>query len=392
VFLERPEGVDLPDGAGFRPGRPYERATRPDVLVPSAQDFLTVGHLYRAIKNGFGRLARELGEAQLFIGQSDAQITPAIGRFNELIAVTNLETAQAALEAIVEQGEGSPGHSQNSHYVKFFGVRDELAALAAADPRFAPAWPAARNPVMRKPPTPEGKVHITAPGTAPLLDLGNAVYGLMLRCLMGVFGQPAVSHSQRRTLYETAINLMHAIVPIAEQLARLPATTLAPTPTAGLTFTLPRSITPVSDPRLLPIIAERADEIAKAASAIAGRYAGLMGIPTDLAQIASSQTTAVAAPGARSMAGGTTALSAAAEPDQARPPPPPPIPVEEAVGRDITIRFDGRRCIHARFCVLQAPTVFKANTPGTWIYPDTVDAERLIAVAEQCPSGAITYV
>src|SRR5262245_10965845 len=56
VFLERPEGVDLPDGAGFGPGRPYERATRPDVLVPSAQDFLTVGYLYRAIENGFGRL------------------------------------------------------------------------------------------------------------------------------------------------------------------------------------------------------------------------------------------------------------------------------------------------------------------------------------------------
>jgi CDGSH-type Zn-finger protein/uncharacterized Fe-S cluster protein YjdI len=66
-------------------------------------------------------------------------------------------------------------------------------------------------------------------------------------------------------------------------------------------------------------------------------------------------------------------------------------PIEEAVGQSVTIRFDGRRCIHARFCVLQAPTVFKANTPGTWIYPDTMDAERLVAVAENCPSGAITY-
>src|SRR5262249_60195060 len=112
-------------------------------------------------------LARAPEKAQFFMGHPDPQTPPAIGRFNELIAVTNLETAQAALEAIVEQGEGSPGHSQNSHYVKFCGVRDELAALAAADPRFAPAWPAARNPVMRMPPTPQGKYHVTAPATPP---------------------------------------------------------------------------------------------------------------------------------------------------------------------------------------------------------------------------------
>ena len=392
VFLERPEGVDLPDGAGFGPGRPYERATRPDVLVPSAQDFLTVGYLYRAIENGFGRLTRELGEARLFIGQADAQITPAIGRFNQLIAVTNLKTACAAIEAIVEQGEGSPGHVQNSHYVKFCGVRDELAALSTADPGFAPAWPVARNPVMRKPPTPEGKVHVDAPDTARLLDLGNATYGLMLRCLMGAFGQPAASRSLRRSLYDAAIDLMHATVPVAEQLARLPATTRSPTPTAGLTFTLPRSITPISDTRLLRIIAERADEIAKSSSAIPAGRADLANVPGELARIAAALATATGAAPRAPSAAAQGAGDLAAQPAKTEPVPPRPAPVEEVQGRDITIRFDGKRCIHARFCVLQAPTVFKANTPGTWIDPDAIDAERLVAVAEQCPSGAITYV
>jgi CDGSH-type Zn-finger protein len=36
--------------------------------------------------------------------------------------------------------------------------------------------------------------------------------------------------------------------------------------------------------------------------------------------------------------------------------------------------------------------VFKANTPGAWLYPDAMDSDRLVGVAEQCPSGAITYV
>ena len=41
--------------------------------------------------------------------------------------------------------------------------------------------------------------------------------------------------------------------------------------------------------------------------------------------------------------------------------------------------------------MLEAPTVFKANTPGEWIYPDTMAAERLVDVAHKCPSGAIRY-
>jgi CDGSH-type Zn-finger protein/uncharacterized Fe-S cluster protein YjdI len=64
---------------------------------------------------------------------------------------------------------------------------------------------------------------------------------------------------------------------------------------------------------------------------------------------------------------------------------------ETVKGQAITITFDAKRCIHARHCVLGAPSVFKANTPGDWIFPDTLDANRLAAVAEQCPSGAITY-
>jgi uncharacterized Fe-S cluster protein YjdI len=62
-----------------------------------------------------------------------------------------------------------------------------------------------------------------------------------------------------------------------------------------------------------------------------------------------------------------------------------------ARGRDIEITFDERLCIHSRFCVLQAPHVFKANTSGEWIFPDALNAAALAAVARNCPSGALTY-
>ncbi|MBW8744953.1 MAG: CDGSH iron-sulfur domain-containing protein [Sphingomonas sp.] len=64
---------------------------------------------------------------------------------------------------------------------------------------------------------------------------------------------------------------------------------------------------------------------------------------------------------------------------------------EIAQGREIEVTFDTGLCIHSRFCVLQAPDVFKANTPGQWIFPDRMSAPALAAVARNCPSGAITY-
>ena len=64
---------------------------------------------------------------------------------------------------------------------------------------------------------------------------------------------------------------------------------------------------------------------------------------------------------------------------------------EEYRGRSVTIRFDGAKCIHSRFCVLGQPGVFRANVEGPWIDPDAADPERIAEVAHRCPSGAITY-
>jgi CDGSH-type Zn-finger protein/uncharacterized Fe-S cluster protein YjdI len=70
----------------------------------------------------------------------------------------------------------------------------------------------------------------------------------------------------------------------------------------------------------------------------------------------------------------------------------PPTPaIEEAQGKSLVLRFEGKRCIHSRQCVLGAPEVFRANVQGPWLHPDAVPAEDLIAIAHTCPSGAITY-
>jgi len=65
--------------------------------------------------------------------------------------------------------------------------------------------------------------------------------------------------------------------------------------------------------------------------------------------------------------------------------------VQTARGERITINFDTRRCIHARRCVMGAPSVFRANVEGTeWIDPDGASPEAIVRIAYACPSGAIT--
>jgi CDGSH-type Zn-finger protein/uncharacterized Fe-S cluster protein YjdI len=64
---------------------------------------------------------------------------------------------------------------------------------------------------------------------------------------------------------------------------------------------------------------------------------------------------------------------------------------QEYRGKSIAVRFDGRKCIHSRNCVLGRPDVFVPNASGDWIQPDAAPAEEIAAIARACPSGAITY-
>jgi CDGSH-type Zn-finger protein/uncharacterized Fe-S cluster protein YjdI len=65
--------------------------------------------------------------------------------------------------------------------------------------------------------------------------------------------------------------------------------------------------------------------------------------------------------------------------------------IQEVRGGKIVVRFEGSRCIHSRNCVLGQPDVFVEGAPGQWMFPDRAAPEQIAAVAETCPSGAITY-
>ncbi|HAT6803332.1 TPA: iron-binding protein [Citrobacter freundii] len=60
-------------------------------------------------------------------------------------------------------------------------------------------------------------------------------------------------------------------------------------------------------------------------------------------------------------------------------------------GRDVTLYFDGSKCIHSRNCILDRPDVFVPGVKGDWIHPDNASVSEIIRIALNCPSGAIRY-
>ncbi|MFZ2649227.1 MAG: CDGSH iron-sulfur domain-containing protein [Burkholderiaceae bacterium] len=64
---------------------------------------------------------------------------------------------------------------------------------------------------------------------------------------------------------------------------------------------------------------------------------------------------------------------------------------ETYAGKSVTITIHAGRCIHSRNCVLGLPDVWVAGAKGGWVHPDAASAEAVAAVAQRCPSGAITY-
>ena len=78
IYLERPEGMEMAQAPGFESCMVYQRRSPTATLTPTAEDYDTVGHLYRGIEQGFTELAERMGEAGLFIGNPQAQLGPEL--------------------------------------------------------------------------------------------------------------------------------------------------------------------------------------------------------------------------------------------------------------------------------------------------------------------------
>jgi hypothetical protein len=240
AFLERPEGMDIEDAEGFEAiaqavALPHAEQ---DEIVPHLQEFDTIGQLYRSIQAGLEHLAGRLGPDRLFIGPANAQATEEHFRWEELVAVTDLASAQRAIDTIVEQGEGARGEWRDAHFGRLLDILDEYLEIKRADPGFEPARRVVAANVR---PQATGVVVplITDPGTKRCMDLLNVAYEVLLQLLSRYFAHTDESPEQLGVLADVSVGLMYtAINPLGTVVTTLPVGPDLPGVTAGPGFEL----------------------------------------------------------------------------------------------------------------------------------------------------------
>jgi CDGSH-type Zn-finger protein/uncharacterized Fe-S cluster protein YjdI len=390
VYVERPRDVAERDGASYSAMKDPSLTRRmlTGRLMLFTEDYDTVGELYQTIAESFRVLHDSLGAQRLFVGPQGAQLGQQDFRLGGLCRIADLKDALAAIELIVRQGEGSASEQGDCHYARFVAIRREWQQLKARRPGFVPYRPAARNPVMRSPVTTD-RVQVLAEPASRILDAGNAAYVLMQRLLALMSDEHICTASDRRAVADQTLLLMHVVADVGSLLTTLPARDDLPGVNAGLTFTVSRqSLHYPSRTAAAAVLEEathalgrRLEEFVPQFPQLRRHAAQLMGWQASWITQEERAAPAVAMPQAAPEAAAPPAASPAA----------PSSSITTAVGQDLTVHFDTKRCIHARHCVTGEPEVFLANVPGDWIYPDNATPERLAIVAHCCPSGAITY-
>ena len=238
MFLERPEGMDLKDADGMAAFGRALPAPPPGEIVPHAQDFKTIGHLYRSIEAGIAHLADKYGERRLFVGPPRAQATQQHFGWPELIPVTDAASAQRAIDEILEQGEGPRGNWQDAHFGQFVAILDEFEQLRAANRAFDPVRPAVV--VNVRPAERDVEVPLVTDAlTRQVMDLFNVSYEILLTMLQRFFAHTEETAAQLKALADATVALMFTVIkPLGDLVTTLPAGPEYPGRTAGPSFEL----------------------------------------------------------------------------------------------------------------------------------------------------------
>jgi hypothetical protein len=222
IHLERPIGSLEPDGKGFEYERTFSRNPPKPRLTPMGFDYDTVGEFYETMQIALDVMTKKLGEKELFCGDPALQLSESEVDLGGAKPVLCTKTAKSACEAIITQGEGAASENPDSHFCRFRHIREELIELERNNPGFQPAHSAAVNPVLRRPPQPEGRVWIEDEAAAAIVDIANASYQTMLRLLAYSYAVPG-SDPEKNLAVDLAIDLMKAMTLLGESAARRPS-------------------------------------------------------------------------------------------------------------------------------------------------------------------------
>lgn len=246
IFLERPEGMEPGVEDKANNGLPLLMPGKFSDIFSSERQYQTVGHLYRGIEDGFKYLTQKYGEDGLFIGPPDAQIADSFFSLPGLMPVTNLASAVAAIESIVEQGEGARDDSEDSHYGRFVAIRKEYDQVQADDPNFEPGRPVVRNPYAMPPKDigDSSEVNLLEdPLSMDICNLFDGCYEILIQMLGRLLLHSGESDKQLTLLSDITVGLMIDVIgPLGETVTALPAGVSYPGQTAGPSFRFSRDV------------------------------------------------------------------------------------------------------------------------------------------------------
>ena len=215
-----------------------------NTIEPFDIDFRTVGEFYHKIESAFHEVPAE----RLFIGDPAVQATPKYLDFpKQLVQVTDVQSACAALDMIVEQGESPTSEHPDAHFKVFDTIRRDYEALterARAEGRdFNPGRPLLTNPSTRGLAETPGTNRITDPVASELAALFNNSYGVMLMMLARFFAHTDETEDEMRLLARGTLRIMASgLRPLGEALSKLPAGGEYPGMNAGPGFGFTRDI------------------------------------------------------------------------------------------------------------------------------------------------------
>ncbi len=200
-----------------------EQPSAPGGLAESDR-YETIGQFYDAIGGALRALCADRGESRVFYGDPARQISDAPFRGGgRIIAINNLTTALAALDEIVEQGEGAkhvevwdgdyddihPDREQVAHYYRFLELklgrryrRGDTPESGPTGDRIAIDWSAVRP--MR--PNPRIRDHPPGSDIRRSQEQFNDAYCAILRLLDQAFnGSPQTLKTAIGSMYRLKV-------------------------------------------------------------------------------------------------------------------------------------------------------------------------------------------
>jgi CDGSH-type Zn-finger protein len=374
--------------------------------LPEDNRFETIGQFYEAIEVALTRLAGELGEDVLFSGDPARQVSDELyyGGSGRIITVVDLESALAALEEIVEQGEGlqhqevwdgdrdmfHPEREEVAHYFRFQEIYTGRRHAPGDTPQSGPTgepFQVDGEVVHNMRPNPRTRDYPKGSEIRAQMDAFNHAYSGVLHLLDECFnGSPR--------LLAVATGAMYGLKEQAVELMKLPSgdgeTTVGP----SFEYVPPelRHRAGKESKRIVvlpngPYLVYGDVPLVRKTKIVSESNDALTWHKTEV--IDTEETYALCRCGQSSSKPFCDGTHARIEFDGTETADPRPTAERQRVldGHGIVVRRDGSLCMHAAFCVGRTERI-----PAMLERAEDSDVRaHVIALIDRCPSGSYTY-